>query len=366
MKELKKATMLKVLAFPASAIVAMALGASPVFADETEPTDDVLVQPSAESDPVESSQPVVEEPVLETAEDPAAEPTGVIRSGDKDTFAKDMPFGTITIQTEDMKTTSSNFSWESDNPDIKYDKNAEGYVKNYIVWAPNGMGVSDVTLDKEDAHVDGSVTLKWAGIATLQDGSKGDVVMTISNLYFDVPRVAVRNDQDKVIGYEDTQASGPIGFFSYTGYLGPAFARQSDIGLEGDDHVVAMTCDIKVQVLKNGSVVDGDVLFSTFDLDVTDHHYGGKYNEGFEIVDGAISPAYIPETNHNLITGEGTETSANGVKFEATKADTNTYDSGFVVMADNNTGIRLHWQGKGQRMGTRLFTGNISHNIQSS
>ena len=133
MKELKKATMLKVLAFPASAIVAMALGASPVFADETEPTDDVLVQLSAESDPVESSQPVVEEPVLETAEDPAAEPTGVIRSGDKDTFAKDMPFGTITIQTEDMKTTSSNFSWESDNPDIKYDKNAEGYVKNYIV-----------------------------------------------------------------------------------------------------------------------------------------------------------------------------------------------------------------------------------------
>ena len=307
--------------------------------------------------------------VVNAAEDPASvNREGVDTSvATGENFAKNLPFGTITIDTTNMYPQSAEVTFSGDNG--VFAKNAEGE----IVYAPNGVDSMDETLpaaeagDKSGTDVPGTITLVWKGIATLHDGSTGDVTMTMTDVHFTDPKR--RNTETSV--YENRNILGPITIFNTDGYIGPRFSTNpAETGY--GNKVLGLSMKINVQVTQDGQPVDGTVAFSTYDLDVsagpfTPANGYENYRESFKILDGAVSKAYIPEANKLIIEADDpTSEVANGVKFTSTDGDNDTYNTGFAVLADNSTGITLQWWGAGRNMGTRLFTGNISHHIDST
>jgi len=286
------------------------------------------------------------------------------KTSEDSTWAYQAPTGTVTVNTAGLTPANATITSSPEGAFVLYtdSRDEKDNLNNSLLWVPEGSIDSEGHADSSytsipessTASPEGSVTLTWPGVATLLDGSKADLEMTLSNIFFDKP-YKVDPPTGTTERLLDTAAHGPIAVMHSNGFIGPRLLDTAER--------VGMTCTVNVRIVKDGSPVDGTVLVSTYDLDQGNdtnkqytEYFNGKYKESFRVDEGDQSDAFIPSDSVLDI---------DGMKFTSTRSDNNTYKTGFVVLADAGEGMTLTWWGQGNGMGTKLFTGNISHQIKS-
>lgn len=130
-----------------------------------------------------------------------------------------------------------------------------------------------------------------------------------------------------------------------------------------------LSMDLSIYIYKTGTTTPaaGDLVMGAVDIDMpaykTDGSYAASYThefaEHFELVSGYKTPIYITNNNYLSISK-----SNNTYKFMPTKADDQTYDSGFVVSLASS-GARFKWAGC-HTSGSDILKTFDSHKITAS
>jgi len=329
---------------------------------------------------------------------------GVNKSGTLETFLRNIPSGTLLF---DNRKTNTNLlgkdgytleTYGNNNivkRDIVTNSNSADHPTNRVVYlGPDGNGlpaktagyVTNTGIDRSATEENRSkFTMKFKDVVTMQDSSKRDVSITISNIY-------LVNEKSFKVPYSATWTGTGIAM------LGPNDEINGNLPQE-DKCGVAMHCDITISVLNaDGTPLEGEnILFELTDLDVRDatrtgngnsfipkaddsdynqglteqqklQLYYSDYRESIFILKGALTDAYMPASNWLEVKRLAQGTNANGLRFSAyEKGDDATLNSGFMTIIDSKE-TKLRWYGSSTStgMGTVLFTGTSNHHIKAT
>ena len=157
----------------------------------------------------------------------------------------------------------------------------------------------------------GSFTLTWQNAGRDVTGSPVDLALAFSNIYS-------ASGSDNLVILDDSSSL-------------VADAVNTAVAAK------AVSMEISIKVTKHGTDIpaSGTMLVAFNDIDVP----GGEYSESVELLSGFGSTVWVPPTNFLDINSTVT-------KFTATRADENTYDSGFVTTG-SPSGCRVRWKGNG-------------------
>ena len=326
--------------------------------------------------------------------------TGVVKGGTIDKFSANMPKGTIFFDKTKADTNlvgKDGYTLETygNSSIVKKDITVENVTEHRVVYlGPNGNGIpmnsegyvtntGIITNASESER--SKFSMKFSDVVTMQDSSKKDVVITISNIY-------IKNQKSMTI---------PI----WAGWKGAsvaanAYDNEFNRLPEDDSKGMAMKCDISISVInKDGTAVkDQKLLLEVRDLDIYDRTrsgdsqsglpkandtrynqglseeakislYDSDYRESIQILNGAVSDAYMPETNRLEVKRLADGTNANGLRFSAyeQQEDDATLNTGFRVLVDSEES-NYRWYGSSTVTGiaTNLFTNTENHRIKAT
>lgn len=329
---------------------------------------------------------------------------GVNKSGTIETFLRNIPSGTLLFDNRKTNTNllgKDGYTLETygNNNIVKRDlvtnSNSANNPTNRVVYlGPNGNGlpaktegyVTNTGIDKNASEANRSkFTMKFKDVVTMQDSSKKDVLITISNIY-------VINQRNTKVQYSAAWTGTGISVLGPSDNVNGNLAQENNCG-------VAMHCDISISVLNDdGTPLQGEnILFEVLDLDVRDatragsgnsfipkaadsdynqnlteqqklQLYNSDYRESIYILKGALTDAYMPTSNWLEVKRLAQGNNANGLRFSAyEKGDEATLNSGFMTIIDSKeTALRWYGSTLASGMGTVLFTGNSNHYIKAT
>ena len=322
---------------------------------------------------------------------------GVHKDGSLEDFAKDMPVGTVFFDKSKADTVSVGIDGyilqtNGNNNIVKWvnPKNNENYV---VYRGPNGNGIpaetegyiTNTSINKNASEADRTrFTIKFQDVVTMQDTTKKDVEITISNIY-------VVNQRTSIV---------PI----LHGWSGTTFSLRAldnegnSLGVEAGKGI-GIHCDAKVSILnKDGTPVTGEkLLFEVNDLDVGDglrlgdnkynypkidddrfpstygniSAYSSDHRESVYILSGALSDAYMPSTNWLEVKRLSEGSYSNGLRFSSygTEEDSATLNTGFLTIVDTEE-FNFRWYGgiasHSAGMGTVIFSTSANHLIKAT
>lgn len=258
-----------------------------------------------------------------------------IRGGDSSSFMGLLPFATSGINYSALMTSGSNVQFSTTNSA----NFGLGYLRpntNYSS-ATRSLYISGSFPANRNTSIPGSATLTFKNAAMLADGSLGDVRITFSN-------VQIRPRQKASIAA--LYSNGTLFAFGWNG------------GTPVSHTQVVMSIQISIV---NGSGNE-TFIWACRDLDQADYtsgkgSYGGWYAESFRVNGGSVAPAYITAANFLKITSNGdASATANGLKFTATRLDSETFNSGFATEFANSA--NLDWWGS--FCGTQIGVGVLN------
>ncbi len=327
--------------------------------------------------------------------------TGLVKNGTIENFDANMPYGTIFFDKDKADTvlvgkdgyTLETYGNENIvNKDVKIQNDIFENRVTYL--GPDGNGipantegyVTNTGIDENASENDRSkFSMKFNDVVTMQDSSKKDALITISNIY-------IVNQKSMTIPLWVSWRGSGVGVNSYDN----EFNR-----LPVDDGKgMAMHCDVSVSIInKDGTAVKGGkLLLEVKDLDISDRTrsgddqnaypkaddtrynqgltseqklllYNSDYRESIQILKGAISDAYMPETNKLEVKRLVEGTNANGLRFSAyePEEDNATLNTGFLVLVDSEES-NYRWYGSSTVTGvsTTLFTNSANHRIKAT
>ena len=325
---------------------------------------------------------------------------GVVKGGTIDKFSANMPKGTIFFDRSKADTNEvgkDGYTLETygNSSIVKKDITTQNETENRVVYlGPNGNGIPMNTegyitntgiITNAPENERSKFSMKFTDVVTMQDSSKKDVVITISNIY-------IQNQKSVTI---------PI-WAAWRGTVIGSNAYDNDFNrLPIDDSKgMAMHCDISISVVnKDGTAVkDQKLLLEIRDLDITDRTrmgddqnaypkandtrfnqgltaeqklalYDSDYRESIQILNGALSDAYMPETNKLEVKRLAEGTNANGLRFSAydPNEDDATLNTGFHVLVDSEES-KYRWYGSSTVTGinTYFFTNTENHKIKAT
>ena len=326
--------------------------------------------------------------------------TGVVKQGSLNNFAENMPIGSVLFDRNKADTAivgKEGYTLDNNGNQyiVKKDlKNSSQNFESAVTYlGPDGTGIPKTTegyvtntgIDKNaTAENRSKFTMKFKDVVTMQDTSTKDVAITISNIYI----INQRNDKVAII---------PIWRGSGLS-VSPRDSQQNELSVDGENSV-AMQCDITISVLNDdGTPLEGEsVLFEVKDLDINDKTrqgsdksylpkanddrfnqnmtdeqklvlYNSDYREGLYILKGALTDAYMPETNWLEVKRLSQGEYANGLRFSAyEKEDEGTLNTGFLTVIDS-TETKFRWYGSAaiKGVGTALYTKSNNHHIKAT
>ena len=326
--------------------------------------------------------------------------TGLVKGGTIENFNTNMPKGTIffdknkadtVLLGKDGYTLETYGNQNIVNKDIKVQENV---MENRVTYlGPNGNGIPAstegyITNTGIDANASennrSKFSMKFEDVVTMQDASTKDVIITISNIY-------VVNQKTVTVPLWVSWRGAGVGVNSYDN----DFNR-----MPVDDKGMAMHCDISINVInKDGTPVkDQKLLLEVKDLDISDRTrmgddqnaypkandtrfnqgltaeqklalYDSDYRESIQILSGAVSDAYMPETNKLEVKRLADGNNANGLRFISytPEEDDATLNTGFHVLVDSEES-NYRWYGSSTVSGisTILFTNSANHKIKAT
>jgi len=329
---------------------------------------------------------------------------GVNKSGTIETFTKNVPSGTILFDNSKASTINAGengYTLETNGNNnivkrnlITNSSSTDTPTNRVVYLGPNGDGlpaktegyITNAEIDKNASEENRSkFTMKFKDVVTMQDSSTRDITITISNIY-------VINQRSDKVQYSAMWTGTGISV------LGPSDDVNDNREYENGCGV-AMHCDISISVLNDdGTPLEGEnILFEVTDLDVRDHTrigstnnyapkandenynqdmtdeeklqlYNSDYRESLYILNGALTDAYMPETNWLEVKRLSQGSLANGLRFSAyEQGDDATVNTGFLAVIDSKE-TKLRWYGSASTigMGTVLFTRSSNHHIKST
>lgn len=261
---------------------------------------------------------------------------GVVQQGNLATFAQNIPASTIEMDASVM-TNLSNAVFTSLNPDFRIDTvNNSDHIHTY-----NCACYFGTVLRNADNYIPGDCfQYLYRNAAKLGDGTRAHVLITYSDVHIYTPTPThPRYDEDGGV---------------YTGPTACAQGRTIRVANASKMHIgLRQTINIRI-VDDAGDPVDGTFYFNMNDIDVRrdgNNNYTRLYqaalydnfSEHIKLLSGAVSDAYVPQASgYKLrIENDGTNDHANGLTFIPTQDDNDTFNSGFVVLADAVGGITL-------------------------
>ncbi len=286
-----------------------------------------------------------------------AQTTHVKQGTDGSTFASASPVSTILISSNINTTAARNaarFEKLTDEPGFQ--RVTSGSETNVVVYDNGVSGATPLQAGQYNTFAGDLFSFTFSNMATLQDGSKADVVITYSNA-----QIALRDDCDVTAVGQRSIAAGNMLFADATGFgsVGNATSR-------GKTSAYGLRVDARIQVMKGGQPVDGTFFYPMTDIDVvrgSGFWFGGlpgasennNYSEqvvvrGERVADADGCSVYVPDAEGVDEIGMGVTTRGykakvedlrdGGVRFVPTKADTANNDagsfySGFATVANN-------------------------------
>lgn len=239
--------------------------------------------------------------------------------------------------------------------------------------------------------ISGKLVLMWRNKAVMSDGSRGDVKVTVEDVYCNIgKRTSSKiSDSDKVyLPIIGSNSSGKLRLLLNT----PRTDISNNSG--SSDYVTGATCQtrrkVTIQILKDGEALDRTkypyMLLGFTDIDVEDHsiasgkdmatQYSGTYAEGVTLLDGWYSPVVLANSSscnkamQSMVTSRILDGHLNikgdGEKYqellEATGdgKDHDTYYGGFVA-ACNPAETSFYWYGSNGTAGNSTETLIANH-----
>ena len=334
--------------------------------------------------------------------------TGVQKGGTLENFANDMPSATMFFNTNNADTTKVG----KDGYDLitDYDRivkvdipKANNETESRVAYiGPDDGGVplyakgyvTRTGLVENAPETDRiSFSMRFHDVVTMNDSSTKNVIITISNIYIN------NGATSEIVKYW-------IGWKGNGLAVYPCNSEFKVIDSEGLG--MAMHCDVSIKVVnEDDTPIEGEsLLLEVKDLDVpdktrffegetnsqfprkADSHYtnedSGKsdqeiydsdYREGIYILNGALSDAYMPETNWLEVKRLANGNNANGLRFSIYGSNTDeshTLNSGFLTIVDSKES-NYRWYGslmnggtnRDKFMGTVLFESAVNHWIKA-
>ncbi|MBR3083854.1 MAG: hypothetical protein IKH03_04720 [Oscillospiraceae bacterium] len=266
---------------------------------------------------------------------------GVVQQGSLATFARRVPAATVTLDAARMDDPDSAV-FTALRPDFALDADS---AHEQTFGCACYIGATRMHADN---YIEGPCfRYLYPDAARLADGTYADVLITYSDIHIFTPTQKA----------EDYLRYGSI----YEGWTACARGRTVRAANNNQMHIGLLeTVNIRI-VGKGGYPVRGSFRFAVRDIDISREgqtNYtalfqagrNGNFSEQIQILDGAVSPAYIPGagTYRCLIEGEGGADSADGLRFLPGGNDNDSFNSGFVVLADAADGITLNcWSSGG-------------------
>ena len=292
--------------------------------------------------------------------------TNVRQGTDGYTFAAPAPISTIVIN----PSISSTAAREAATLTFLGDSNNRGLRKldssNTVVYDDTQSPYTQLQAGTYTSFDGNLFSFTYNGMATLQDGSSADVVITYSNM-----KIYLSNEADPT-SYHGTRsiASGNMLITGTTGFnnLNDTLKRQNSI--------YGLTIDAKIQVMKDGQPVEGTFFYPMTDIDVvrgSGWHFGklpnaaenGNFSERVQVNGGIMRDGkgygiYVPDADGK---DEASEVQVKGYKpaitdlsganqielFHPTASDNaagssgseGSFYSGFAAVVDNSQGLSL-------------------------
>lgn len=326
--------------------------------------------------------------------------TGLVKGGTIENFNVNMPKGTIFLDKDKVDTAlvgKDGYTLETYGntnivkKDIPIQENMVSIV-SYLGPGGNGIpmntegymtntGINANAPENERSKF----TMKFSDAVTMQDSSKKDVAITISNIYF-------VNQKSIAIPIWAGWRGVRIGTNAYDNEF-------NKLPLEAGKGM-AIHCDISVSIInKDGTALKNQkLLLEVRDLDIFDKSrpednqsaypkandtrynqglteeqkvllYNSDYRESIQILNGAVSDAYMPETNRLEVKRLVEGTNANGLRFSAyePEEDEDTLNTGFHVLVDSEES-NYRWYGSCTKdaISTVLFTNTENHKITAT
>lgn len=253
----------------------------------------------------------------------------VVKSGTVENFMKDLPLASAYCDYTKVAVVK-NWKFTTTNSNIKFNSNgiATGGLPCYIYY--NGALNSGTTSI-------GEYSVTYPDAIVLSDGTRADLKVTWTNNVL----------------YSSQAKSGQF-------MLGVNNVINQEAGWINDNGVTgARSCDITLQILKGNTKVTGCTLLTAAkDLDIagingTYDISTDKYLESFRIDSGLKSTVYV--TSNTLLKWQNN-------KFYGTKADDNTFNSGFACLSDVDT-FKWHWEGSKCGTGLLLYNNGLEHKV---
>lgn len=326
---------------------------------------------------------------------------GVNKGGTLSDFLKKVPTGTMFFDRSKADTTivgANGYTLETNGNSniVKRNlntENTETALSQVVYLGPNGNGipaktsgfVTNTGIDKNaTADTRSKFTMKFKDVITMQDTSKKDIAITISNIY-------IINQRSDTVRYTGLWRGSGISIQGPSDDINNNLAYESGCGL-------AMHCDISISVLNDDGthLSGGKILFEVTDLDVSDKTrigsenykpkaddpaynqnltdeeklklYNNDYRESLYILKGALTDAYMPASNWLEVKRLSDGNFANGLRFSAyEKGDSATLNTGFMTLIDSKeTTFRWYGSSTTDGVGTVLFTNSANHKIKAT
>ena len=235
-----------------------------------------------------------------------------------------------------------------------------------VSWGTsNATQASNAKMAKN--NVPGSFTLRWAGAATLPDGTKADVVYTFSNWEFNLGEKPDGVSASAKVNVPILTGTTSVSYVTYN-------PRRGVANTTGVATTIKQSIKTTVKIVKSGTDTAVDSKYSSLmvrflDLDVVDHaiahdkttaeRYAGTYSEGVAFVSGWKSPIYRTADTSTVM-----ETVGDNQKIRGTKAADGKITSGFIG-STSPQGYSYIWYGSytasgaeaGSSMATELSIG---------
>ena len=260
------------------------------------------------------------------------------KSGNDDTFFKNAKIASITVIPGKIMPNNMEFSQTGGNFALGSAQNPnDTTVVSYTKTVPVGA----------DIDVAGSWTMLYKNAAILSDGTYADVKVTTTNVHIH----SWNGSTNKAVPAKGLVLQSTMGF------------RNAPVDANGSINAyTANSRDVQIQIVKNGSVVAGTLLYGMKDLDRPDNardkaSYDGKYTEGVILKSGVADKIYAPSNSTlNFLN--------NNTGIWATEDDPDqTFKSGFASAF--NSDFKFEWRGAGINMGTGFFNSGFAFWIKA-
>ncbi|MBR5390882.1 MAG: S-layer homology domain-containing protein, partial [Clostridia bacterium] len=283
--------------------------------------------------------------------------SNVKQSGNLTTFTKDASLVSIRIDESKLKDTENSHAsveflqqeeypgFVEREPDMsvkrEVDDNKAFNIENYIVYDQSVSGAKQLTAE-EDNFFEGDIySVRFHDAAILSDGSRADLLMTVSNVHIAL------------------QTNLATTFDGYVYLTKGVMLRGGNTTTKDIDNTTrnGVQCDINFRIVRSGAdePVDGTFFYGVRDLDVIRDNRGfnslvnaekvNSYSEQVRVSSQYDSAIYVPDADNGLDyklvvsqTDEGVlfapQASPNTFKDE----DPGTFLTGFATVVDNGNG----------------------------